>query len=163
MVEEIPLFFPPDSSDSSDSSISFFFQKPIDEAELEDTCTSSKKCYIRRDREVGHETLMADYFVDDPKYNEDIFRHKFRMSKRLFLKIVSDVEANNLWFEEGLDGRIKKSFTPLQKVTSGIKQLATGNTPDEDDEYLHMAEKTSRECRIFLPNGMFNLRSRVLA
>ncbi|XP_022003265.1 protein ALP1-like [Helianthus annuus] len=82
------------------------------------------------------------------------------MSKGLFLKIVSDVETNNSWFEEGLDGRMKKSFTRLQKVTSAIRQLATGNTPNENEEYLHMAERTSREfleyfcetvCSIYTP------------
>ncbi|KAM0025397.1 hypothetical protein Hdeb2414_s0021g00574131 [Helianthus debilis subsp. tardiflorus] len=31
---------------------------------------------------------------------------------------------------------MKKSFTPLQKVTLTIKQLATGNPPDENDEYI---------------------------
>ncbi|KAJ0716995.1 hypothetical protein HanPI659440_Chr13g0518711 [Helianthus annuus] len=58
------------------------------------------------------------------------------MSKRLFLKIVRDVQANNSWFQETWDGALKKSFTPMQKVTSAIKQLATGNPPDEYDEYL---------------------------
>ncbi|XP_021979982.1 uncharacterized protein LOC110876112 [Helianthus annuus] len=75
---------------------------------------------------------MEDYFVEDLKYNKDIFRHRFRMSKRLFLKIVADVEANDSWFQEALDARGRKGFTPLQKVTSAIKQLAT--------------ERTSREC-----------------
>ncbi|KAJ0429180.1 putative harbinger transposase-derived protein [Helianthus annuus] len=89
---------------------------------------------------------MADYFDENPKFSEDTFRHRFRMSKSLFLKIVSDVEAYDEWFQEGLDGRMKKSFTPLQKVTSAIKQLATGNPPDEGDEYLNMSERTSREC-----------------
>ncbi|KAF5807874.1 hypothetical protein HanRHA438_Chr04g0150451 [Helianthus annuus] len=89
---------------------------------------------------------MADYFFEDPKYNEDIFRHRFRMSKRLFLKIVSDVEANDSWFQEAFDARGRKGFKPLQKITSAIKQLATGSTPDENDEYLHMAERTFREC-----------------
>ncbi|XP_022008290.1 uncharacterized protein LOC110907649 [Helianthus annuus] len=145
MVEEIPVLFPPDSSNSSNSSISFF-QTLIDEAELQDTNTSSKKHYLCRHRESGHEALMVDYFVEEPKYNENIFCHRFRMSKRLFLKIVSNVEANNPWFEEGVDVRMKKSFTPLQKVTLAIKQLATGNPPDENDEYLYMAERTSREC-----------------
>ncbi|XP_021971432.1 uncharacterized protein LOC110866597 [Helianthus annuus] len=41
---------------------------------------------------------------------------------------------------------MKKGFTSLQGVTSAIKQLATGSPPDENDEYLHMAERTSREC-----------------
>ncbi|XP_022041720.2 uncharacterized protein LOC110944368 [Helianthus annuus] len=87
---------------------------------------------------------MADYFVEDPKYNGDIFRHRFRMSKCLFQKIVSDVEANDSWFQEAFDAHGRKGFTSLQKVTSAIKQLATGSTPDENNEYLHMAERTSR-------------------
>ncbi|KAJ0458426.1 hypothetical protein HanIR_Chr15g0784971 [Helianthus annuus] len=121
----------------------------ISSAELQDTGTSNRRRYIELQREEGHETLMADYFVEDPKYNKDIFRHRFRMSKRLFLKLVDDVVENDPWFEEAPDARGRKGFTPLQKVTSAIKQLATGNTPDENDEYLHMADRTSRECLEF--------------
>ncbi|XP_021974545.1 uncharacterized protein LOC110869614 [Helianthus annuus] len=146
MANEIPLFFPPDSSEESSGSSILFFQNLIEEAELQDTGTSNRRRYIKHQRELGHETLMADYFVEDPKYNEDIFRHRFRISKSLFLKIVSDVEANDSWFQEGYDARGRKGFTPLQKVTSAIKQFTTGSTPDENDEYLHMAERTSREC-----------------
>ncbi|XP_022008315.1 uncharacterized protein LOC110907675 [Helianthus annuus] len=147
MADDLPpLWFPPMSSDDSSDSSILFFQNLIEEAELQDTGTSNRRRYIERQREEGHEKLMADYFVEDPKYNEDIFRHRFRMSKRLFLQIVSDVEENDPWFVEAPDARGRKGFTPLQKVTSAIKQLATGNTPDENDEYLHMAERTSREC-----------------
>ncbi|XP_022007205.1 uncharacterized protein LOC110906369 [Helianthus annuus] len=147
MADELPLWFPPDSSDdSSYSSILFFFQNLIKYAELQDMGTSNRRRYTEHQREVGHETLMADYFDKHPKYNDDIFRHRFRMSKRLFLKIESGMEENDSWFQEALDARGRKGVTPLQKVTSAIKQLATGNTPDENDEYLHMAERTSREC-----------------
>ncbi|KAJ0870022.1 putative harbinger transposase-derived protein [Helianthus annuus] len=150
MDSKFPFFSPlPDFPDDEDSSSSdgslIFFQNLIQQAELLDTASSSKK-NVRRDRVGGHETLMADYFVENPKFNADIFRQRFRMSKSLFLKIFNNVEANNEWFQEGLDGRMKKSFTTLQKVTSAIKQLATGNPPDENDEYLNMAERTSREC-----------------
>ncbi|XP_022040117.1 uncharacterized protein LOC110942650 [Helianthus annuus] len=79
------------------------------------------------------------------------------MSKRLFLKIVSDVQANNSWFQEGVDGSMKKSFTPMQKVTTAIKQLTTGNPPDENEEYLNMAERTSRECLEYFCEILCNL------
>ncbi|XP_021974695.1 uncharacterized protein LOC110869779 [Helianthus annuus] len=131
MADELPLWFPPMSSDDSSHSSILFFQNLIEEAELQDTGISNRRRYIERQREEGHDTLMADYFVKDPKYNEDIFRHRFQ---------------NHPWFEEAPDARGRKGFTPLQKVTLAIKQLATGNTPDENDEYLHMAERTSREC-----------------
>ncbi|XP_022038498.1 uncharacterized protein LOC110941189 [Helianthus annuus] len=147
-----PLFIPIDISEdgdsfSSNSSLIFFFQNLINEAvELEDMGISRKRKSIRRDREKCHENLMRDYFVEEPKFNEEVFHHRFRMSKRLFLKIVSDVQANNSWFQETLDATMKKSFTPMQKVTSAIKQLATGSPLDEYDEYLNMAERTSRDC-----------------
>ncbi|KAJ0548197.1 hypothetical protein HanIR_Chr08g0380891 [Helianthus annuus] len=137
-LSTLPDFLDDGDASSSDGSL-IFFQNLIQQAELLDTTSSSKKKVVRRDREGGHETLMADYFVENPKFNDDTFRHRFRMSKSLFLKIVSDVEAYDEWFKEGLDGRMKKSFTPLQKVTSAIKQLATGNPPDENDEYLNMS------------------------
>ncbi|XP_035840417.1 uncharacterized protein LOC118487571 [Helianthus annuus] len=88
---------------------------------------------------------MRDYFVEEPVFNEEVFRQRFRMPKRLFLKILSDVQANNSWFQDAVDASNRKSFTPMQKVTSAIKQLATGNAPDEFDEYLNMSERTSRE------------------
>ncbi|XP_022007921.1 uncharacterized protein LOC110907214 [Helianthus annuus] len=146
MADDFPLWFPPDSSDDSSDDSILFFQNLLEEAELQDTGTSNQRRYIERQREVGHETLMADYFVEDPKYNDAIFRQRFRMSKRLFLNIVTAVEANDEYFQESYDARGRRSFTPLQKVTSAIKQLATGNPPDEGNEYLHMAARTSREC-----------------
>ncbi|KAI3762178.1 hypothetical protein L1987_52602 [Smallanthus sonchifolius] len=98
---------------------------------------------------------MNDYFIDEnPKFDEGTFRDRFRMSKRLFLKIVADIESKFEWFQEGLDRRMKKSFVALQKCTSTIKQLATGNPPDEYDEYLSMACRTSRECLEYFCNAI---------
>ncbi|XP_022019685.1 uncharacterized protein LOC110919734 [Helianthus annuus] len=152
MADDIPPLFilfdisEDDESFSSDSSLLFFQNLIKEAAALEDTGTSRKRKYVLRDREKGHKTIMADYFVEEPKFNEEVFRYRFRMSKRLFLKIVSDVQAINSWFQEGVDARMKKCFTPMQKVTSAIKQLAIGNPPYENDEYLNMAERTSRDC-----------------
>ena len=58
---------------------------------------------------------MADYFDENPKFNEDTFRHRFRMSKSLFLKIVSDVEANNEWFSRGLGRENEEKFHVVAK------------------------------------------------
>nr|XP_043611652.1 uncharacterized protein LOC122583297 [Erigeron canadensis] len=68
------------------------------------------------------------------------------MPKRLFLKIVHDLESRYAYFQDSYDAQLAKSFTPIQKCTSAIRQLATGNPPDEYDEYLEMAGRTSREC-----------------
>jgi hypothetical protein len=36
----------------------------------------------------GYFILYADYFADSPLHGEAIFRRRFRMSRKLFLKIV---------------------------------------------------------------------------
>nr|XP_043638067.1 uncharacterized protein LOC122609073 [Erigeron canadensis] len=102
--------------DSSSSSSSFCVLTELDKlstgstfeffnqvyAELEDTGTSTDtRRYIDRDREEAYAILMRDYFVEDSKFDEPFFRHRFRMSKRLFLKIVGDIEANFSYFKEG--------------------------------------------------------------
>ena len=51
--------------------------------------TRAKRRYIHRDREGAHERLVADYFSDQPRYPEDYFRCRFRMSKRLFMRIFN--------------------------------------------------------------------------
>ena len=114
---------------------------------LQDTASSSfhPRQSVDRHRDVGLETLLNDWFVEEPKYDEDYFRKKFRMNKNMFLQIVSDIEERYPYFQEGYDARGKKSFTAIQKCVSAVKQLATGNPPDEYDEYLCMAARTSRE------------------
>nr|XP_043639695.1 uncharacterized protein LOC122610807 [Erigeron canadensis] len=135
---------PPELNESSTGSTFEFFNQVY--AELEDTGTSTDtRRYIDRDREEAHAILMRDYFVEDSKFDEPFFRHRFRMSKRLFLKIVGDIEAKFSYFQEGYDARGKKSCTALQKCTSAIKQLSTGELSDAYDEYLSMAARTSRE------------------
>ncbi|XP_022031374.1 uncharacterized protein LOC110932340 [Helianthus annuus] len=157
-----PLFLPIDISEDDDSSSSdsslIFFQNLINEAaQVEDTGTSRKRKSVRLDRVKCHENLMRDYFVEEPVFNEEVFRQRFRMSKRLFLKILSDVQANNSWFQDAAYASGRKSFTSIQKVTSAIKQLATGNAPDEFDEYLNMSTRTSRESLEYFCETVCNL------
>nr|XP_043633044.1 uncharacterized protein LOC122604215 [Erigeron canadensis] len=89
---------------------------------------------------------MNDWFVEEPKYDEVYFRRKFRMDKSMFLSIADDIEANFPYFQEGYDARGKRSFLATQKITSAVRQLTTGNAPDEYDEYLCVSARTSREA-----------------
>ncbi|KAJ0588395.1 putative (-)-beta-caryophyllene synthase [Helianthus annuus] len=117
----------------------------------------SQKKMVDRDRIRANEVLMNDYFVENPLYNAETFRDRFRLPKELFLKIVGDIEASEEWFQECYDARGKPSFTPIQKCTSAIRQLATGNPSDQYDEYLAMSERTSRECLQFFCNAVIKL------
>ena len=96
----------------------------------------------------AEELLIQDYFANNAKFTDDQFIRRFRMSRALFLKIVTDLESKYDFFSKLLfDARMQKSFTALQKCTSAIRQLAYGNTADALDEYLNMSERVSR--RIF--------------
>ena len=149
------------SSDLSDSGDTNFLRNV--HAFIEDTANSSQfwpRKSIDRQREVGLDILLRDWFVEEPKYDEAYFRKKFLMDKSMFLRIVSDIEANFEYFQEGEDARGKKSFTAIQKCTSVVRQLATGNPPDEYDEYLHMAARTSRETLTYFCDAIIKLYGR---
>lgn len=130
---------------SDDSSLEVF-ANAIEQEEAERDTGRSKRKWVSRDRIEAAERLHLDYFADPPIYDHQFFEDRYRMPKHLFLKITNDIESRFEYFQEGYDARLKKSFTAIQKCTSAIRQLATGNPPDEFDEYLEMAQRTSREC-----------------
>nr|XP_043639624.1 uncharacterized protein LOC122610725 [Erigeron canadensis] len=116
---------PSELDDSSTGSTFEFFKQVY--AELEDTGTSSDtRRYIDRDQEESHAILMRDYFVEDSKFDEPFFRHRFRMSKRLFLKIVGNIEAKFSYFQEGYDARGKKKLHRSSKVHIGDQATVYG-------------------------------------
>ncbi|XP_057788929.1 uncharacterized protein LOC131005845 [Salvia miltiorrhiza] len=108
--------------------------------------TPHTRRYVQRDREGAHERLMRDYFDDNPTWGPNVFRRRFRMRKELFTRIVNALEAHNTWFQQRPDATGKKGFTPLQKCTNAIRQLAYGGPADHYDEYLRISETTGYEC-----------------
>ena len=144
---------------SDDNSLEVFAHAIEEEEATADTSRSKRKV-VKRNRVKAAERLHRDYFADEPIYDHQFFEDRYRMPKHLFLKIVHDIESRYEFFQEGYDGRFKKSFTPIQKCTSAIRQLATGNPPDEFDEYLEMAQRTSRECLQFFCDAVVELYSR---
>ncbi|GKA24053.1 RNA-directed DNA polymerase, eukaryota [Tanacetum coccineum] len=116
-----------------------------------------RRTYIYREREEAEQRLIDDYFGDDeyePKYPEEKFRRRYRMSSRLFNKILNDILSYDVqplpeyfsYFRSRLDATGRKSIGPILKCTSAIRQMAYGTSPDAFDEYLQIAERTSREC-----------------
>ncbi|KAJ9537666.1 hypothetical protein OSB04_030399 [Centaurea solstitialis] len=99
-----------------------------------------------RGREEGHNKLVADYFAEHSVYNDVDFDRRFRMSRRLFLRIVNDLDKEVDFFKQQWDARGVKGFSPLQKCASAIRQLAYGSASDAFDEYLRMSETMSRDC-----------------
>ncbi|GKB04457.1 ALP1-like protein isoform X1 [Tanacetum coccineum] len=116
-----------------------------------------RRTYIPRERETAEQRLLEDYFGNDefePKYLEEKFRRMYRMSSILFNKIVNNILSCDVepipeyftYFKPRHDATGPLSIGPILKCTSAIRQLAYDTAPDAFDEYLQIAERTSREC-----------------
>ncbi|GJU48963.1 ALP1-like protein [Tanacetum coccineum] len=116
-----------------------------------------RRTYIFREREEVEQRLIDDYFGDDeyePKYPEEKFRRRYRMSSTLFNKILNDILSYNVqplpeyfrYFRVRINAIGRNSIGPILKCTSAIRQMAYDTSPDAFDEYLQIAERTSREC-----------------
>nr|XP_043625394.1 uncharacterized protein LOC122596811 [Erigeron canadensis] len=101
---------------------------------------------VDRNRIEAHARLMHDYFDDQPRYNARLFRKRFRMTKPLFMRIVSDLEARYPYFQTRYDRAGRRGFAGVQKCTSAIRQLVYDANSDFLDEYLQMSGRTSREA-----------------
>ncbi|KAI3741293.1 hypothetical protein L1987_58965 [Smallanthus sonchifolius] len=110
------------------------------------TRTYTRRATLNRDREAAHERLIKDYFCDEPIYNAETFRNRFRIRRNLFLRIVNDLEREMDYFKLKWDARGRRGFTPIQKCTTAMRQLAYGSGSDELDENIKIAKKTTRIC-----------------
>ncbi|XP_057808856.1 uncharacterized protein LOC131023329 [Salvia miltiorrhiza] len=67
------------------------------------------------------------------------------MSRELFLRIVNALEVDP-YFQQRQDAVGRLSFSPIQKCTAAVRQLAYGTSADCCDEYLRIGESTALEC-----------------
>nr|XP_043625631.1 uncharacterized protein LOC122597063 [Erigeron canadensis] len=125
--------------------------------DVRDTASSSRTYTRRDDRGESHNRLFRDYFAEEPKFNETFFRQRFRMSRRLFVKIASDLENNFSFFQRKIDARGKWGFSALQRCASAVRQLGYGSNPDSLDDYLNMSERSSRDTLNAFCDGVIKL------
>lgn len=104
-----------------------------------------KRRVVKRGRTAGLERLMNDYFSENPVYSDAVFRRRYRMRKSLFLRITEAVTAHDSYFEQKYDAANVIGFSPIQKVTAAMRQLAYGVGSDAVDETFRIAETTARE------------------
>nr|XP_043620171.1 protein ALP1-like [Erigeron canadensis] len=86
------------------------------------------------------------YFVDESLFEDDVFHTRYRMSKRLFLKIVEDIIGAFPWFQSSSNAAGIRGLSAIQKCTCALRQLAYGNLADNYDEWLAFSTRTAREC-----------------
>ena len=100
---------------------------------------------INRDFEAGHVQILNDYFSENPKYGPRLFRRRFRMSRRLFLRVISGILEVDSDFEQRVDALGKCGVSTLQKTVSAMRILAYGCSSDAVDEYCHIGPATASE------------------
>jgi hypothetical protein len=100
---------------------------------------------INRNGKEGELRLYNGYFAENPKFTESQFRRRFRMSRRLFLRIANTVKAHNPYFKQRTDALGVLGLSCLQKVTAAHRILAYGIPADLTDEYLRIGETTAIE------------------
>ncbi|KAI3700667.1 hypothetical protein L2E82_45304 [Cichorium intybus] len=116
----------------------------LDSGESSNTGGHTRR-FIERERDAAQQRLFKEYFIDNSTYSDYQFRRRFRMNKSLFLKIVGDVEAANVYFKQRPNAAGILGFHPIQKCTAALRMLAYGTIADALDESIRMAERTSRE------------------
>ncbi|GJS99257.1 hypothetical protein Tco_0632832 [Tanacetum coccineum] len=131
----------------------------LEQQEQEEAERVHHRNYIYRERVEAEARLMADYFGPRPKYPDYYFRLRYRMSRKLFLDIVSGIEnyiethhplsPHFDFFRVRPDATGIPGFSVIMKCTSAIRQLAYGVTPDSLDEYLQMGSHCARDCLDF--------------
>ncbi|KAM3318343.1 hypothetical protein ACQJBY_035841 [Aegilops geniculata] len=70
---------------------------------------------ITRNRHLGNEMLMQDYFAENPTYPPHLFRRRYQMRRSLFVKIVQPCEANCRYFTQRRNVAGLKGFSAYQK------------------------------------------------
>ncbi|XP_042006390.1 uncharacterized protein LOC121755167 [Salvia splendens] len=115
-----------------------------------------RKRYCDRQREIGAERLINDYFGPNPTYGPKVFRHRFRMHKSVFLRIVEAVTANDEYFQERRDAARRQSLSSLQKCTGAMRVLAYGTSSDVVDEYLRMSSTATRDSLMHFIDGVIS-------
>ena len=99
-----------------------------------------------RHRLEGYCMLYSDYFADAPLHDDKTFRRHYRMSQKLFLRIVNSIREFDSYFKCEMDCTGKLGFTSIQKCTTAMRMLAYGAPGDSLNDYGRMAESTSIEC-----------------
>ncbi|KAM1175120.1 hypothetical protein ACFX13_028226 [Malus domestica] len=100
------------------------------------------RSYKPRNRAITHANLINNYFDPNSVYTEDDFRHRFRMRRYVFERLLCDVQLVNPYFRQKRDRAGRLNFSPHQKVTVALRMMAYGSPANSMDETHGMSEST---------------------
>nr|XP_051202576.1 uncharacterized protein LOC127316206 [Lolium perenne] len=101
--------------------------------------------HIQRNRLLGHEQLMEDYFAEVPTYPPHLFRRRYLMRRSLFVRIVKACELHLNYFKQRRNATGVMGFSSFQKISAAMRVIAYGIPADYTDEYLRIGEDTTTE------------------
>ncbi|XP_022565209.1 uncharacterized protein LOC111209535 [Brassica napus] len=140
-----------------DEAIDEYFEDTYNNIVENRTKKQSKRAYVERNREEGHNRLWNDYFCEDPTFSAHLFRRRFRINKAVFMRIVDRLSENVPFFQQRRDVVGRLGLSPLQKCTAALRMLAYGCAADAVDEYLRLGESTSLSCLSSFTEGVIQL------
>ncbi|GKB79096.1 hypothetical protein Tco_0945991 [Tanacetum coccineum] len=94
------LFFDTSSDDEDEVNSELAMFTEACQAAYEASKSKVHRTTVERDRYSAHDRLVMAYFSEQPQYDEATFRERFRMSRRLFTKIVQEVTDASQFFQE---------------------------------------------------------------
>jgi hypothetical protein len=95
---------------------------------------------LDRNREAGHVQLYNDYFHPKMVVYQNYFWHHFRISRKLFGRIIEGVRLHDS-FQMQVGYRLP-CLLFLSKMFSGYTMLAHGVARDLANEYMRMHKST---------------------
>ena len=139
-----------DSSSSDEEERNTWFAASLEFERQYSQCTGYgdrvSRQYRYRDRVSGNSRLLNDYFIENPVYDETLFRRRFRLSWPLFLRILRTLQQHNNYFVQRRNAANTIGLSGEQKMTVALRMLAYGMSADSIDEYVRIGESTTIEC-----------------
>ena len=110
---------------------------------------------LHRAFRLAEERFHRDYFAEShinprngevvagPVYPEAKFVKRYRMSTALFQKICRDLAAWDTFFTLKRDATGLAGIAPEIKIAASIRQLASSEAADDEDQYFQLSESTA--------------------
>ena len=114
-----------------EDAVRYIVNSTVEGDENEGSRPRKKRTYISRDRESSNECLIADYFSNQPLYDERQFRRRFRMRKHVFIRIVDTLSLHYRFFQQHPDAYDDRNFTTLLATREEIR-----------NRHIHMSLKS---------------------
>lgn len=112
---------------------------------------------LDRDQHGHAERLHNDYFAASPRYNNEQFRRRWRMSRQVFSNIASALVQHDRYFSQQRDATGKLGLSTEQKLAAAIRALAYDLATDTFDDSLGISESTGHECLERFCNAMVSV------